>query len=314
MKATTSLLILSFVFLLSFQTIKTNQNLRLFITGLLQTVSQNNEYQLDDDCFGDKFDEDLQNLISSVNTLNLPSTLNSLYILQKRVEDKCPLNEFNKLNVDTLTSLFNGQLFKNLINNGQNVLIVVRDLVVNGNHETVFELGKALGELTNYIIYNRKQLSNENENFLAFINIEDPLKAAEEFIDGLIQGVANDFKTNKCKVDIAPYKAMITVILYNLFQEFNRQAEWYDTFMQIYSAVIVIPNIKSCNFEKLGQEILNVNTYIGRAKIMGRLTLNILKFKSLYEKAFKSLEEENYFDIGLLLGEVMKIGLNYSTD
>jgi hypothetical protein len=311
MKSTTSLIILTILLFVSISKVETNEQIRQLITGYFGTVI-NNDWKLNDECFGEQFDEDVKNIIDDINNLNLSKIVSDLITLQTSINKNCPLNDFNKVNIDALNALLSRQLFRNLDNNAQEILILIRDLLINKDNESLFEIGQFLGKLTNLVIYNKN--NNLRGNNLVFINIDEPMEAADNLIEGLFTGIAKDPSNNKCNRDIFAYKSTIKLAIYNVIEAIQKKSGYFGAFLQVYSAFSRIPKIPSCHFDQLGDKFIRIANKSGITDLSKNILLNIPKLTTILSNGIAAGIKQDFFNLGISIAQGFSIVLQFNTE
>jgi hypothetical protein len=187
-------------------------------------------------------------------------------------------------------------------------------------------LGKAIGELANVIIYNKSH--NNALTFLAEPEMHIPeefkkilnlnREAIADIVDGFFEGVsAVPYNENKCKNDIAPFKDMIVDGVYQTLHFLRSGQPTPDAYKTLNELAIKLKPLEAnCHFDSLSKTLINMSNEgpALKAKITEKIYANMKDVLESLNEMTISLKSGDNRTAGKGLGKFLKIVLGYSTN
>lgn len=296
-----------------------------FITGFFQAV-KGGDWKINENCFGQAFEAEIEDLKSSIKTLNLQKALEILSKIAVETQADCPVAEFKELKNLITEKVKSGELLSNIRKNFNQIILIIGELFHSQTQRPAYNYGKALGRIALIVLYNSK--SDKALRFLALEKAEDAnaqknpkmnLDDFEIFYKGILTGVSKvPYEENKCYKEIP----------LELDQLLNQARKIYDSIREkspsefttaIAELLVSLSKLKSYDENcKVNQLIKSLTTYsasyIGLAKLIYNIASNGKTYFNLTKDMYQAIKDKSYEKAGITTGKIMKTLLSWETN
>ena len=286
-------------FLIIFLTLtKCSEDAKTFLHNLLYYAQGNTSIELNEECLGKTFDEDLQNLYNYTENNNYKMVLNVIEKIAEEIYTFCPIN--------TALSLFNNSYNSmtsfNFISGIINKISKISNVIINelkANNYNIESIGKSIGQIIYYI--------NQNESF-RFENSN----IGYEITEGVIDGLTKNKTESKCKDSIIKGKDDLMNLINEIVEGFRNPKEDSDIFTNIILKLFGISGLFSnCRLFYFMSVFKNFISLEGFDNVIERINGNSTILLENAKELIKANDEKNYHYLGEVFGNMIKIALDF---
>lgn len=282
---------------------------REFITSYLTTI-HNKPFELNDKCFGDNFDEQLQNIQKYLSSYDYTMILINLQRMVMDVHLYCPISSFTNIVHKFIEKYKDQSIYHNLLSN----LLKTVELIVNeykdGEH-TAYSIGNVLGEITLLYInddvdnkfFLRKDIGVDNRSVIPFII------RVNEFIEGMIIGLQDDNTVRGlCYSDYEMNNDIITTALTMFIMDIQSGKCIYESFMTLITKLHELKNInETCRLTELHNIIISLYTVDGIIKLIHKIIEQHGTIYTTITSIIHELTLKQFTTAGINVGKLIKI-------
>lgn len=148
---------------------------------------------------------------------------------------------------------------------------------------------------------------------IKFLDEDDMLDFADDFVEGVLLGIGNNQKTNECYKSLgAENRTKLKIAMYDISKAIYLKKDFYLTFIQIFQELLSIDNTSKCKLSDLYTELYDITTVNGRINIAQRMQKKSDALDSLVKLAVKSYNNHEYGKFGKCIGLIISIALDYT--
>lgn len=288
---------------------------REFIISYLTTI-HNKPFELNDKCFGDNFDEQLQNIQKYLPSYDYTMILINLQRMVMDFHLYCPISSFTNIVYKFIEKYKDQSIYHNLLSN----LLKTVELIVNeykdGEH-TAYSIGNVLGEITLLYIndnddvdnkfFLRKDIGVDNGNIIPFII------RVNEFIEGMIIGLQDDSTVRGlCYSDYEMNNDIITTALTVFVMDVQSGRCIYESFMTLITKFHELKNInETCRLTELHNIIKSLYTVEGIIKLIHKIIEQHGTIYKTITSIINELTSKQFTNAGINVGKLIKILLSF---
>jgi len=287
---------------------------RDFIKSFFEAITQN-EYVLNEGCFGTGFDADLEKLMLTYQERNFLEAAMLIQKIWKEINAFCPVQDFHDVFYKLFESVITKNVFKPpVIDHIIEILEIIRDElsepVVNSAN-----LGKSVGGIVRVLI-NKETPALKFLQYQGAFKIYDPVKL-DLFFSGIFEGIAKVPEVNNCKNDILVFKQDIIDIVEAFGGAWDAKDKTMltEVFKQIYELLKkIVAADKNCHFLELSLDLIAMTTVFGWIKTTGRLVTHMPSMLTNIKSFIDAVKAKDFKQDGFWVGKIFSVMLNYSTD
>lgn len=292
------------------------ENVRKFTTGLLSSIV-GNHIELDEKCLGEEYRTYLDKLIVAIRKENSILAFTLVWDIVKSIKANCPKNELTSIFNSVKDLIDSNKIVDEVVKNAREVMKILNELLDEKDPE---KFGSIVGELIKIIVY--QPIESHSLTFLGEdtnkdIELTFNMSKAEvdDFIDGFLEGISSvPYEENKCRYDIAGFTHEIIIVFVNVIDSFKTHKNVKESLIKVLELIVRLkPLEENCHLSSLSMNIAALSTKVGLAKLVYHLTKNYSKVYQYMEEINAEFGSKNWRGAGVSSGNLVKIGLNYST-
>jgi hypothetical protein len=286
---------------------------REFIISYLTTI-HNQPFELNDKCFGDNFDEQLQNIQKYLSSYDYTMILINLQRMVADVHLYCPISSFRQIVYKFIEKYEDKSIYNNLLSN----LLKTVELIVNeykdGEH-TARSIGVTLGEITLLYIdddrnrfFLRKDIGLENNND-NINNIIPFIIGVNEFIEGTIIGLQENSSVHGlCYNDYEMNNDIIITALTTFIIDIQNSKCIYESFMSLIKKLHELKNInETCRLTELYNIIISLYTIEGFTTLIHKIIEHHGTIYTTLTSIIHDLTSKQFTTAGTAFGKLLTI-------
>ena len=272
---------------------------REFISALLAGAGKSVE--LDPECFGDTFDQNLVTLKEYADAENHLMIILTAQKIALDIYNNCPKDKVLEIIQIIKTKIDDKSIYDDIINKAMNVSKILVAEYKATTH-TATSIGKALGECVAVFI---KASSSE-------LNLEVSNDVVNDLIEGILDGLTKEGEKGLCKADVIKDKEEIIKIVQDVIAALKEGKDIMEVLSQAVIKLLGMADLLTdCRLFNLVTVIKTIMTQEGIDALVKRVTENLSTLLVQVQNIITSVLGKDFAKAGTAIGTILKVVLDF---
>ncbi len=282
---------------------------RQFLTNFFQTVN-GTQWTLNEDCLAGASDADVEKIVAAYHAHDYITALFYLNDLKRVLVNSCPLADLSQVGHDLRVAILSGRIATNVLTNYMEIIALLSEVLPHVREYELPQIGTFLGRFYNVVVLGHAH----NVEFLAYAY--SPLESnPTEFLEGFIEGSSQvAYEENQCIKTSEAFLPELAHSAEEIWQAISTRQGIRDAFVHFMHTAESLKDVESyCHFVSLGTSFLSLSNPITIAKIVYRISGDLLTIINIINRIKEARANGNNRDMGRGVGRLFHIVFLYST-